>query len=57
MSGNRACERAKIAEDHEVNDFWWGFNMRQLPQQQQQQQQHLFFSYMRQFTVFDFTRR
>ena len=26
-------------------------------QQQQQQQQHLFFSYMRQFTVFDFTRR
>ena len=25
--------------------------------QQQQQQQHLFFSYMRQFTVFDFTRR
>ena len=33
----------------------WTFTSAQ--QQQQQQQQHLFFSYMREFTAFDFTRR
>ena len=48
----------EVSTAHQEN-FLARENQKRRPtqEQQQQQQQHLFFSYTRQFTVFDFTRR